>query len=80
VVDGSSAQRNSALTALKRHNKTIPVVGVVKDEKHNPKNLIGPSKLINDYKPAIFHINAEAHRFAIKFHRKKRNGALKSLK
>ncbi len=73
VVDGSTAQKNVALRMLKKHNKLIPVVGVVKDEKHRPKRIIGPKRLIEEHKQAILFANAEAHRFAITFHRKKRN-------
>ena len=72
VVDGSTAQKNVALQVLKRFKLPIPVVGVVKDEKHNPKRIIGSTKIITEHKKAILHANAEAHRFAITFHRKKR--------
>ncbi len=75
VVDGSTAQRNSALTVLKKFDAVIPVVGVVKDEKHNPKHIIGPKKLIAEHKTAILYANAESHRFAISFHRKKRKNS-----
>jgi excinuclease UvrABC nuclease subunit len=48
------------------------VVGVVKDERHKPKNIIGTTKLLHDHERSILLGNAEAHRFAITFHRKKR--------
>jgi len=72
VVDGSTAQRNAALAVLKAYSKTIPVVGVVKDEHHKPKRIIGPQALITNHKSEILLGNAEAHRFAITFHRAKR--------
>ena len=72
VVDGSTAQKNAALQILKRLKKSIPVLGVVKDEKHNPKRIIGSRSLIEKHKDAILHANAEAHRFAITFHRARR--------
>lgn len=73
VVDGSTAQKNAALHVLKKYDALIPVVGVVKDEKHNPKRIIGVQKSIDDHKHAILLANAEAHRFSITFHREKRN-------
>ena len=77
VVDGSTAQKNAALFTLKKHDVLIPVVGVVKDEHHKPKRVIGAQKLIAEHKPAILLANAEAHRFAIAFHRKKRSNFMK---
>lgn len=72
VVDGSTAQKNVALQAVHKQKMTIPVVGVVKDEKHNPLRIIGPKKLIDEHKTAILLANAESHRFAITFHKQKR--------
>ncbi len=73
VVDGSTAQKNAATRVLSKRDLLIPIIGVVKDEKHNPKRLIGSSKLINVHKDSILLANAESHRFAIGFHRKVRN-------
>ncbi len=72
VVDGSTAQLNVAERVLKEHGYVIPVVGVVKDEHHKPKHCIGPKNLIAEHEKNIMHANAEAHRFAITFHRSKR--------
>lgn len=76
VVDGSTAQKNVAEYVLKKLEIVIPVIAVVKDEKHNPKRLLGSAKLINTYKNDILLANAEAHRFAIAFHRAKRDKKL----
>ncbi|MEL6803621.1 MAG: excinuclease ABC subunit C, partial [Bacteroidota bacterium] len=76
VVDGSTAQKNAAEYVLKKAGCMIPVVGVVKDEQHKPKRLIGSKKLLAMYEDAILLANAEAHRFAITYHRnesRKRN-------
>lgn len=73
VVDGSTAQKNVAQQTLKKYHKMIPVVGVVKDEKHRPVRIIGSMKLIEEHKSAILLANAESHRFAIAFHTQKRN-------
>ncbi len=78
VVDGSTAQKNAAEFVLKKHEKLIPVVGVVKDEKHNPVRIIGSPKLIKEHEQAILYANAEAHRFAITYHRAKRATRYKS--
>ncbi|NCN52219.1 GIY-YIG nuclease family protein [Candidatus Parcubacteria bacterium] len=72
VVDGSTAQKNAAEHVLRKYDVLIPVVGVVKDEKHNPKRIIGPRSIIDTYHDAILLVNAEAHRFAIGYHRSKR--------
>jgi excinuclease ABC subunit C len=72
VVDGSAAQRNAALKVLESHKRVIPVVGVVKDEHHRPHHCIGPKSMVTEHNDAILLANAESHRFAITFHRKKR--------
>lgn len=73
VVDGSTAQKNAAEHVLRKHNILIPVVAVVKDEKHRPKRLIAAKKLLETYQNDILLANAESHRFALSYHQKKRN-------
>jgi len=78
VVDGSTAQKNALELILRQHAMLIPVVGVVKDERHKPIRLIGQKKIIDVHKQAILLANAESHRFAIEYHRaSKRKRALK---
>jgi len=72
VVDGSTAQKNAAQFVLRQHQIVIPVVAVVKDEHHRPKRLIGQKDLLELHKAAILLGNAEAHRFAINYHRLRR--------
>jgi excinuclease ABC subunit C len=72
VVDGGVAQKNIANKVLKKHQIIVPVVSVVKDEKHKPKKILGVKKYIEKYKEAILFANFEAHRFAINYHRDKR--------
>jgi len=72
VVDGSTAQKNAANMVLKKYGIVIPVVGVVKNEKHQPERIIGVRKTIEDNHDAILLANAEAHRFAITYHKSKR--------
>ncbi len=71
VVDGSTAQINTAEAVLSAAGVRIPVVGVVKDEKHRPKQILGDRELITRREKDILLGNAEAHRYAIVFHRKK---------
>lgn len=77
VVDGSTAQKNAAEFILKKHAMVIPVVAVVKDERHKPIRLIGQKKLLEIHQQSILLANAESHRFAINYHREKRRKKLK---
>jgi excinuclease ABC subunit C len=72
VVDGNAIQMNVVENLLKMHKFSIPVVGVVKDERHRPKDILGPERLIKEHKNGILLANSESHRFAITFHRSKR--------
>lgn len=72
VVDGSRAQVNAASRVLKKAGIEIPIVGVVKDERHKPVNLIGDKYTIEAYGKDILLANNEAHRFAIGWHRQRR--------
>ena len=73
VVDGSTAQKNGAEHVLRTHNILIPVVAVVKDERHKPIRVIASKKLLSMYENDILLCNAESHRFALAYHQKKRN-------
>lgn len=77
VVDGSTAQKNAAELILRQHAMLIPVVGVVKDERHKPIRIIGQKKLLDVHKHSILLANAESHRFAIAYHRDKRSKKLR---
>lgn len=74
VVDGGSAQKNAAEDELGKYGISIPVLGVVKDERHRPLKVIGDPKLSIDYAKEILLANSEAHRFALKYHRNLRGG------
>lgn len=71
VVDGHTAQMNAAKRVLDQYGIKIPIVGVVKDEKHRPRSIAGDRDAIKDRERDILLANAEAHRFAISYHRKK---------
>ncbi|MEX2405667.1 MAG: UvrB/UvrC motif-containing protein [Candidatus Paceibacterota bacterium] len=68
VVDGSTAQINVAESILEEYGFKIPVVSVVKDEKHQPRELKGESRFITTYEKEILLANQEAHRFASSYH------------
>ncbi|PIP73854.1 MAG: hypothetical protein COW88_00685 [Candidatus Lloydbacteria bacterium CG22_combo_CG10-13_8_21_14_all_47_15] len=69
VVDGGKAQVNAAEKVFKDAGILIPVVGVVKDGHHRPKRFEGSRVLARRYESDILLTNAEAHRFAVGFHR-----------
>lgn len=72
VMDGGTVQQRRAESVLRDAGVHIPVLAVTKDEYHRPKKLLGPQNLIELYERDIVLANAEAHRFAIGYHRKKR--------
>jgi excinuclease ABC subunit C len=69
VVDGGTAQANVAEKILHGYKLNIPVISVVKDDKHKARELNGPKEIVEKYRDAIIALNAEAHRFAINYHR-----------
>ena len=69
VVDGGRAQVNVAKKILKDFGYAIPVVGVVKDERHRQKKMIGIRTYAYRHGTDILLANSEAHRFAIAYHR-----------
>jgi excinuclease ABC subunit C len=76
VVDGGTGQMNAARRVLRTAGLEIPIVGVVKNEFHKPERLIGDSRAIEAYERDILLANAEAHRFAIGFHRQRRRARM----
>lgn len=81
VVDGGLPQKNRAEQILKMLGfASIPVVSVVKDERHKPKGLLGPKEIVEVYKRDIILANSESHRFAIEYHKLLRNKASLGLK
>ncbi len=71
VVDGGVAQKNAVSKILKNNHQNIPVVSVVKDERHRPKEILGDKKWLK-YEREILLSNSEAHRYAIGFHKQLR--------
>ncbi len=79
VVDGSTAQMNAAGAVLEEYEMQIPIVGVVKDQKHRPRDIKGDRNLIAGRERDILLANAEAHRYAIGYHRKTSRARLKDV-
>jgi len=69
VVDGGKAQINTALKFQERVGLRIPVVSVVKNERHKPKGILGNPKMAQNFEKEILLVNSEAHRFSIAYHR-----------
>jgi len=79
VIDGGKAQLNTAEKVLREAGIEIPVVSVLKDEFHRPKKILKNKKIEKLAEDDIIFANAEAHRFAIAFHRKKREFKIRRL-
>ncbi len=77
AVDGNTIQKNVAERILRKRELVIPVVAVVKDDRHRPVRIIGPQTILKKHHDAILLANAEAHRFSIGYHRQKRNSKFK---
>lgn len=76
VIDGGENHKKIAEHIINKKLKlNIEICSVVKDKKHNPVNIISNTKIVdnNDVKKVILLANSEAHRFAIKYHKKLRD-------
>ncbi len=72
VVDGGKTHKKAAEDVLKDVGIGLPVVAVVKDEKHRPREVLGGIRAGVSDADAVL-VNAEAHRFALSNHRKARS-------
>ncbi|MCL1917149.1 MAG: excinuclease ABC subunit UvrC [Peptococcaceae bacterium] len=76
LVDGGLSQVHGAEEALASLNLTLPVAGMIKDDRHRTRTLVTPQNPQLTLTPEVFHlieqIQEEVHRFAITFHRQKR--------
>ncbi|MDP2665298.1 MAG: hypothetical protein Q8P23_01440 [bacterium] len=77
VVDGGKTQKNAAEQILKESGLAIPVVAVVKDERHRPREIINARSARISESDAVL-ANAEAHRFSLSRHRYARARQLRS--
>ena len=86
VMDGGELQVNTAKEVLKSLNLEIPIIGLVKDDKHRTSYILNDKleklEVEKDSKLFLFlsKIQEEVHRYAIHYHRNmKAKGALSSL-
>ncbi len=82
LVDGGLNQINAAALALLEAGANIPLYGLIKNDKHQTAGLIdGSGKVYElDDKNLFFMLTRmqdEVHRFAISFHKEKRNKSMK---
>lgn len=76
VVDGGKTHKKAAEEVLAEAGVFIPIVAVVKDEKHRPREVLGSLRAgISDADAVL--VNSEAHRFSLAAHRKARSKAMR---
>lgn len=81
LMDGGKGQTNIASNVIRNYGLSIPVCGMIKDDKHTTRGLIYNDREIklnktdNVYR-LIYRIQEEAHRFAIQYHRNLRDKSL----
>src|SRR3989344_2555969 len=69
VVDGIRTHIQSAKRILHEFGYAIPIVALVKDAYHRPREIYGDNSLVREHEDEIMSANSEAHRFAISYHR-----------
>lgn len=72
VMDGGKAQLNTAKGILIKYGYRIPVVSVVKNERHQPREIFGDKNIKKEHEKEILLANYEVHRFVVSYHRKVR--------
>lgn len=83
LMDGGKGHVNVAKEVLLEKNLDIPVIGLVKNDKHRTKGIIFEDNYIeldintNIYR-FLFDIQEEVHRFAINYHRSLQNKKLQN--
>jgi len=82
LIDGGITQTGAVLGIMREMGISIPVFGMVKDERHRTRAIITPdgAEVGIAANPAVFRliggIQEEVHRFAIEYHRKLRDAAM----
>jgi excinuclease ABC subunit C len=77
VIDGGKTHKKAAESVLADAGIEIPVITVVKDEKHRPREILGGLKGGIANADAVL-ANAEAHRFSLARHRRARSRNLRT--
>lgn len=76
VIDGGKTHKKAAEEVLKEAGVAIPVVAVVKDDKHRPREVMGGLRAGVADADAVL-ANSEAHRFSLSRHRWARRQAVR---
>jgi excinuclease ABC subunit C len=83
LIDGGAAHAKIAQTVLQKYELSVPVLGMVKDDRHRTRALITPDnkEIRIDNQQYVYSligtIQEETHRFAIGYHRKLRSKRLR---
>ena len=77
VVDGGTTHKKAAESVLAEAGVRIPIVAVVKDERHRPREVIGAQRAGITEADAVL-ANSEAHRFSLARHRAARSRTIRS--
>lgn len=81
LIDGGKGQTAVVEDVVRNFGLSIPVCGMIKDDKHTTRGLVYKGKIIEMKKTdkvyrLIYRIQEEAHRFAIEYHRNLRDKTL----
>lgn len=76
VIDGGATHKKAAEEVLRTAGMSIPVVAVVKDERHRPREVIGARHAKITDADAVL-ANSEAHRFSLARHRNARSRSMR---
>ena len=83
LIDGGVNHANVAVRVLEELGLSVPVFGMVKDDRHRTRALVTPEgrEIGIQANQAVFsligQIQEETHRFAIEFHRQQQNQRVK---
>ncbi len=80
LLDGGEGQVSAVKTVLEARNFDVPLFGLVKDGKHRTRAIAGVGReiAVNDNRSVftlVSEIQEEVHRYAISYHRSKRDKA-----
>ena len=76
LIDGGAPQVNAVMTALEEKGISLPVFGMIKDDKHRTRAIVSQNgEIAISMHRSVFtligNIQEEVHRFAISFHKQK---------
>lgn len=83
LIDGGIVHAQTAQRVLQAYHLSVPVFGMVKDDRHRTRTLVTPEgmEIAIDAQQSVFafvgSIQEETHRFAISYHRRLRSRRLR---